>query len=151
VIKKIAENKTFLRQFKVYLDKKSTSGGSPDHIMFPKVFPLLEFFPGGEKVDPIAVIHHELGHTMFYPKGSYNETLLGERKVVIELDNAARILNGNKPRYTYFDADETGGKTVNIINEKEIGDGKMTFDPKDASKLIERTAAQAKIWDIKKK
>jgi len=149
-IKKIVDNKSTYASFTVNFGEVRTAGGAPTFISFPPGFPKLKFFPGGEKMDYLAVMHHEFGHTNANLKQStgFGETLLEERKVVRLFDNPVRIINGNEPRYSYFRF--ASKSTINIINSSIVKDGKATIDPNDASKLIDRTAEQAKLWDKKK-
>jgi len=90
-----------------------------NHMSFPLSFPNGKPFSGGELKDPLAIIHHEFGHTRFYSGQSkaVKVTLKHERKSIIENSNPVRILNGFEPRYTYT---HTNGKsTINILTGKE--------------------------------
>ncbi len=54
-----------------------------------------------QKVDPLAIISHELGHTR-YGDSSTGGHLLGERQTVINFENPVRKLNGYAPRRGYY-------------------------------------------------
>jgi len=138
-----------LKTFKLVIGDTGTAGGSPSFIIIPPEFPKMDYFPGGEEVDTLAVIHHEFGHTLASSGKMYSGSLIDERNLVVNIDNPARIINGKEPRYTYYDS--TTDQTINIIDSSVTGAGKMTFDPKDASKLIQRTTAQSAKWGIFKK
>ena len=134
--------------FGVYIGNSGTAGGASNMVIFPPNFPRMDYFPGGEEMDYLAVIHHEFGHTNLYKAKNYDgKTLLSERNVVVGLDNPVRILNGKEPRYTYFESNN-GGQTINIINPSRTADGRMTFDPKDPSILKARTPEQARTWGV---
>jgi len=61
-----------------------------------------ERFPASnEKVDPFAIISHELGHTRFGDPASAG-SLQGEANTVARYENPVRIRNGYPPRALYF-------------------------------------------------
>ena len=63
---------------------------------------LRERFPdSNERVDPFAIISHELGHTRFGDPASAG-TLQGEANTVTRYENPVRIRNGYSPRALYF-------------------------------------------------
>jgi len=66
-------------------------------------------FPiGGQKVDPMAIIAHEFGHTR-YADSQSGGTLPGERSTVVNYENPVRKVNGFEPRRTYFSSQEKSG------------------------------------------
>ena len=135
IINKMLKNKGDYKGFKIYRSGQgSTAKGAsaaPDGIAFPYRFPQIEYFPvGGQKVDPLAIISHEFGHTtVFNPK--MKSGIQHERNVVIQYENTVRKINGYEMRYVYFN----GSETINIITGK-TKTGKWTFHKEDPSKLV---------------
>ena len=73
----------------------------------------------GEKVDPLAIISHEFGHTRFADPLSGDsssctgaQALLSEAKVVREYENPVRVLNGYPERDIYYSPKR--GKFANV-------------------------------------
>ncbi len=109
-----------------------TAGGAINHIQFPDDFGApgvngySHRFPGLEKIDYIAVVHHEFRHTRFFGRTkNIKPTIQDERNAVRFNSNPVRILNGNEPRYTYY-YDDTK-ETINIITGQP-DNGVLTFD-----------------------
>lgn len=135
VINKMLKNKNKYKGFKIYRSGQgSTAKGAsaaPDGIAFPHRFPMVEHFPvGGQKVDPLAIISHEFGHTVVF-NPEMKSGIQHERDVVIQYENTVRKINGYEMRYVYFN----GKETINIITGKTKA-GKWTFDKNDPSKLV---------------
>lgn len=73
---------------------------------------------GGQRVDPLAIVHHEFGHTRYgLPAGpeDLRETVRGTRlsleheaRVVDRFENPVRLRNGFEPRFRYYDEEGTG-------------------------------------------
>lgn len=131
------------KRFFIRLDSDSTAQAGTDWISLPADFPLKETFPGGEKIDPLAVIHHEFGHTKFYEKVNHKKahaavTICHERLVVINNSNPVRIFNGLEPRYTYFKRD--ANQTINIITG-DIKPGIWLYNKEDPS-VLEKPGAK---------
>lgn len=122
IVKRILEDnvRTGIKRFEIRLDDNSTARAGTHWISLPSNFPLKEYFPGGEKIDPLAVIHHEFAHTRFFT-GNTKPAMVSiedERIAVINNSNPARMFNKYEPRYTYFN----GKETINIITgEKRSG------------------------------
>lgn len=78
--------------------------GSSHSVQIPENYDP-HFFPiGDEAVDPLALIHHEFGHTHFSSVKSENrEHLAIEREVVQLYENPVRLLNKFSERKIYFD------------------------------------------------
>ena len=88
---------------------------------FNNIFPT-----GGQKVDPLAIIHHEFCHTKFGI--THNTTdLKGEAQVVRECENPVRETNGHDKRMTYYDPDIK--KTIHVYTG-HIYDGRWRWDSK---------------------
>ena len=125
--------------FKVKQFNEREAGGFTHFIRFPDGFPLKAELVTGDKVDPLAIIHHEFGHTRYFPGHKPNGigTLEDERNVVIHMENPARLFNNNEPRYAYFNNEEKpkDQRTINIITG-EIKAGIWAFDKADPRKLV---------------
>lgn len=95
--------------------------GSTNFITLPSGFPLTTLLKTGDTVDPLAMIHHEFGHTRFTPghKPGVEVSMQDERLAVINRENPARMYNKNEPRYAYYDPDKS--ITINIITSEEKG------------------------------
>lgn len=89
----------------------AAAGGSAE-IRLP--FSFRETFRfGGQRVDPLAIVHHEFGHTRYgLPAGpeDLRETPHGTRlslehevRVVDRFENPVRLRNGFEPRFRYYD------------------------------------------------
>ena len=90
-------------------------------------------------MDPLAIIHHEFGHTRYFRghrPGSLG-TPQDERMVVINMENPARMYNKNEPRYAYFNDEEKPENqyTINIITG-EVKAGIWAFDETDPRILV---------------
>ena len=69
-----------------------------------------ERFPASnERVDPFAIISHELGHTRYGDPASTG-SLPGEANTVARYENPVRIRNGYPPRALYFVSIHPGGE-----------------------------------------
>lgn len=136
MIKRVLDdnNKSSIKRFSVRLDDNKTANANTHFISFPSNFPLKEVFPGGEKIDPLAVIHHEFGHTRYFTKQTSTAlvSILNERTAVIENSNPVRMLNKNEPRYTYYN----GKETINIITSDKKP-GRWSYDLKDPRILVQ--------------
>jgi hypothetical protein len=53
--------------FQVRLDDDDGAKGSTNYITFPSGFPLIAALETRDTVDALATIHHEFGHTRFFP------------------------------------------------------------------------------------
>ncbi len=130
----------FRERFKVKLFDERRAGGSTNSIRLPSGFPLLTVLQTGDKVDPLAIIHHEFGHTRYYSghRPGKDVTLQDERDIVIHRENPARMYNKNEPRYAYYNDndDESNQRTINIITGEEKG-GIHTTDKADPRILIQ--------------
>jgi len=121
-------------KFTVYLilkgSKKFQAMGASHHIRLPVDFPELTVYPfTDQKIDPLAVIHHEFEHTIFgklsYEIGSLQE----EIAAVKNYENPVRILNGYEPRYVYYQrATDTSASVFDYKNTKSGG---VSYDPLD--------------------
>jgi hypothetical protein len=123
--------------FKVRLFDEREAAGLTDFIQFPSGFPLITVLKTGDKVDPLATIHHEFGHTRYYSGHKRGElvSLQDEREAVIRMENPARMFNKNEPRYAYYNNNDKAPMTINIITGEEKP-GIWAFDKTDPSKLI---------------
>jgi hypothetical protein len=103
--------------FRVRLFDDREAGGFTDFIQLPSEFPYFTVLNTGDIVDPLAIIHHEFGHTRYYSghKPGKLVTLQDEREAVIWMENAARMFNQNEPRYAYYNNDKKNPMTINII------------------------------------
>jgi len=119
----LEDNYTHTYRFEVRYISGSPQGGF-NHIAFPSIFPDGRPFSGGELKEPIAIVHHEFGHTRFYSgeKGIVDITIQHEREAVFKNSNPVRILNGFEPRYTYTKKNLTTGKieTINILTKQVL-------------------------------
>lgn len=82
--------------------------GSKSHITIGNLG-FRKLFPGNcQKVDPIAILSHEFGHTRF-SSITESHTLQGEREVVRLYENPVRRMNGHDDRVSYYstDSDQT--------------------------------------------
>lgn len=135
MIKRVLQDnkKVGMKRFSVRLDDNKTANANTHFISFPSDFPLKEYFPGGEKIDPLAVIHHEFGHTRFFTQHTHTAlvSIHDERVVVINNSNPVRMLNKFEPRYTYYD----GLETINIITGKKKP-GRWSYDKADPRILV---------------
>ena len=62
-----------------------------------------KFSMSGQKVDPVAIISHEFGHTRFGNMANADsETILGEACTVRLYENPVRLLNNYAPRTHYY-------------------------------------------------
>lgn len=78
-----------------------------------------ESFITGEKVDPVAILAHEFGHTK-WGNPSSGETLEGEAETVSKYENPMRKANGYEEREIYYSPKED--KSIEI-KSKEIHQG----------------------------
>lgn len=99
-----------------------------DYISLPADFPRKSNYPSGEKIVPLAVIHHEFEHTLFGTVANKHGSIQDELVAVRALENPVRILHGEEPRYTYYQAHSLS--TINIITGK-IKQGKWKHDDDD--------------------
>lgn len=133
----LADNKKNTKsenRFYIGIKDHDQATGGYNFILLPSDFPRLLTFPGSTQlVDPLAVIHHEFGHTRFDGRNSKPHliTLEDERKAVIFHENPARMLNGMEPRYTYTKE----GMTINVITG-EKKPGLLTFSPTNPAILV---------------
>ncbi len=127
----------FKKRFRVKLFDGDRAHGDTDWISLPSGFPLLTELATGDKVDPLAIIHHEFGHTRYYPghRPGKDVTLQDERDVVIHRENPARMYNKNEPRYAYYNDDGDNPMTVNIITGEEKS-GIHATDKADPRKFV---------------
>lgn len=129
----LADNKTSAKRFSIGLQDRDTAQGQFNGILIPTDFPKYDTFPfSGQRVHPLAIIHHEFGHTKFNPQKDKIRmvNLDHERQIVLRYENPVRMLEKNRglyePRYTYT----SKNRTINIITGV-IEEGKLTTDPKD--------------------
>jgi len=124
-------------RFKVRLFNAGSAKGSTDLIQLPSGYPLLTILKTGDIVDPLAMIHHELGHTRFYRKHQAGKlvSIQDEREAVIQMENPVRMYNKNEPRYAYYNGDGSHPFTINIITG-ETKAGIWAFDKTDPRKMI---------------
>lgn len=142
IINEILKNPDKYKEFKIYRGSLgSTSSGSSaafDGIVFPHQFPKFAQFPtGGQKIDPLAIILHEFGHTMVFNPSS-KQGIQFERYVVINYENTVRKINGYEMRYIYFN----GVETINIITG-QTKLGKWAFNKEDPTELVEIGSKEA--------
>lgn len=120
----------------LHASESSPAQGAYDNLWLPSEFPLKPFFlVTKQKVDPLAVIHHEFAHTRFNPenKNRHEFTLeKDEREAVLFYENPVRMLNGYEPRYVY----NGQGKAINIITQ-EVKVGLWTTNENNP-RLMER-------------
>ncbi len=121
--------------FQVRLDDNDGAKGSTNYITFPSRFPLISVLETGDTVDALAIIHHEMGHTRFFPghKPGVAVSIQDERIAVIHRENPARMYNKNEPRYAYFSP--LFNQTINIITG-EVKAGIMATDKADPRKFV---------------
>ncbi|MDH5408247.1 MAG: hypothetical protein OEZ33_10070 [Gammaproteobacteria bacterium] len=144
VQKILLDNKKPMRgkRFFIGQDNNGSASGSMDRILFPKDFPSREKFFTRDVIYPMAIIHHEMGHTKFF--SHVNKKLKGEmdvcheRLVVINNENPVKMFYGHEPRYTYYRPDSC--KTVNVITGESLP-GLYTFDLKDPRKMVKLDAS----------
>lgn len=128
------KNTTGETRFYIGIQDNDQARAGHNFLLLPSDFPRLGSFPGTtQMVDPLAVIHHEFGHTKFDSRNSkpHMVSLQDERDAVIFHENPVRAINGMEPRYTYFKE----GQTINIISG-EIKAGLFTFSPSNPSMLV---------------
>lgn len=123
--------------FQVRKDDSDGAKGSTNFITFPSGFPLATVLETGDKVDALAMIHHEIGHTRFTPghKPGVEVSIQDERIAVIRRENPARMYNKNEPRYAYYNNDKDNKITINIITG-EFKAGIWATDKADPRKFI---------------
>lgn len=123
--------------FKIKLFDGSGAKGFTNFIRLPSGFPLKEVLITGDKIDTLAIIHHEFGHTRYYKDHKHNKEvdIYDERDAVIYMENPVRFYNKNEPRYAYYNDNDENPLTINIIS-KEVKAGKWAFDKNDPSKLV---------------
>lgn len=130
MIKRVLDdnNKPGVKRFIVRLDDNQTATAGTHFISFPSDFPTKNAFPDGAAIDPMAVIHHEFGHTRYFTNNNKPAlvTIQDERHAVIHNSNPVRMLNKYEPRYTYYN----GSETINIITGQKQG-GRWSFDKSD--------------------
>lgn len=135
MIKRVLKDneKLTVKRFSVRLDNNKTANANTYFISFPSNFPLKDYYPGSEKIDPLAVIHHEFGHTRFFTSQKVTAvvSIQDERKAVIYNSNPVRMLNKYEPRYTNYN----GAETINIITGK-TKPGIWSFDKTDPRILV---------------
>lgn len=98
--------------FKIFsfLGNGATGGGSRISIgenLFKDTFP-----SSGQKIDPLAIISHEFGHTL-YGDPTSGENIHGEARCVEHFENPARVHHHYDERLTYCDP-----KTNTVIDIK---------------------------------
>lgn len=135
----LADNRTHTTEdnrFRIGIKDDDQAQGGFNFILFPSNFPALITFPGSTQlIDPLAIIHHEFGHTRLDARNRavHLFSLNDERLVVIHHENPVRMLHGMEPRYTYYH--QTFG-TINIITG-EIQRGELyTFSPSNPAVLV---------------
>lgn len=76
------------------------------------------FSGSGQRIDPLAIVAHELGHTRYGDRTS-GGTLEGERRTVAGFENPVRILDGFPPRRTYYshELDRTIDVETGVVSE----------------------------------
>jgi hypothetical protein len=121
-------------EFTVYAitkgSKKFQAMGASNHIRLPEDFPLLSIYPfTGQKIDPLAVIHHEFEHTVFGGSDFDIGSLQEEVSAVVNYENPVRVLNDYEPRYVYYQRDTN--LTVSVFDSTNIMEGGRTYDPAD--------------------
>lgn len=79
-----------------------------------------DLFATGEKVDPIAIISHEFGHTK-YGDPTSGETLEGEAHTVLKYENPMRKVNGFEDREIYYSPKENISIEVKNPQNKHKG------------------------------
>lgn len=79
-----------------------------------------ESFATGEKVDPMAILSHEFGHTK-YGDPSSGETLEGEAQTVLKYENPMRKVNGFEDREIYYSPKENISIEVKNPQNKHNG------------------------------
>ena len=125
--------------FKVRQFNEREAAGATDFISFPEDFPKKTVLVTGDKVDPLAAIHHEFGHTRYSHEHNPGElfTAQDERIAVINWENPARMFNNNEPRYAYYNPakEDKDRFTINIITG-EVKAGLWTFDKTDPRILV---------------
>lgn len=83
-----------------------------------------ESFITGEKVDPLAILSHEFGHTK-YGDPSSGENLEGEAQTVLKYENPMRKSNGFSDREIYYSPNEN----ISIeVKTKKIHKGLLNID-----------------------
>lgn len=142
----LADNRTHTtaeNRFSIGIQDHNQATGGHNFVSLPSNFPTLTTFPGSTQlVDPLAVIHHEFGHTRFDARnsGPHEISLEDERQVVIYHENPVRMMNGMEPRYTYTNTHtSTEGRvvmvTINIITGEKKPD-LYTFSPSNPAILV---------------
>lgn len=83
-----------------------------------------ESFITGEKVDPLAILSHEFGHTK-YGDPSSGENLEGEAETVLKYENPMRRSNGFTDREIYYSPNEN----ISIeVKTKKYHNGILNID-----------------------
>jgi len=149
MIKRVLEdNKTSKTRFTVTLRGAGGAEGNENTIFLPEDFGTakcglnhgMRFGGDGQKVDYMAIIHHEFRHTKFWGKNLANTVSLDEeRDAVLYNENPVRIINGYEPRYTYFDGKKNTNQTINIITGKRIA-GKYGIKADNPAEFVLRGA-----------
>ncbi len=103
------------------------------YISLPPQFPLRNTFPSGEKIVPLAVIHHEFEHTMYGTQSNPHGSIKDERVAVRDMENPVRVLHNEEPRYTYFQRHTNS--TINVITGI-VRTGQWRHDPSDPRNFI---------------
>lgn len=127
----------------ISMGREKTAKGEQLRIFLPLKFPSRKRFPvGGQKIFNLAIIHHELTHTILIRnRHSKPITIYDELWTVRNAENPVRMRRGKKlyePRYVYYD----GKKTINIITGHSEP-GKWTvnkYDPRILVKLSDKDA-----------
>lgn len=121
--------------------KKAQAGGAANRINLPTNFPSSPTYRyGGQKIDPLAVLHHEFEHTRFGTDSGHDAGNIKEELVAVErLENPVRALSGLEPRYTYVQLDEdlNAVLTISIKNPANQKPGGRAHCMNDITKLTQ--------------
>lgn len=142
----LQDNKVSSKPFKITI-KGDGAAGNENEIFLPDDFGVqgvnghIVRFGGdndGQKVDYLAIIHHEFRHTRFWgKKQNATVSLEDERDAVIYNENPVRILNDFEPRYTYYDGKHKSNQTINIVSGIKIA-GKFGVKAEDPQVFVRR-------------
>lgn len=117
-------------KFTVFTRDNFQANADSNRLTLPSDFPSKSVYEStGQKIDSLAVLHHEFEHTKYGTKNYSVGSLKEEVQAVREAENPVRILNGYEPRYTYYD--KTKDTTVSIFNEQNRLSGMRTYSITD--------------------
>lgn len=144
-IKMMIDNPNTYKGFQVWENAIKGAFGDYNFISLPKGFSLSEarFSSSNQRVHFLAILYHELAHTMMFRKPESKNIdidIYDERIAVMKYENPIRLRDNYEPGYTYTKADDSKpdeDKTINIIT-KDVRVGKWSVkkdDPRVFAKI----------------